>query len=334
MTEIPDLHPSRKATWDAFVDRSPQGVIYCKSWWLDAVAPGRYELLTVGNGDDLRAGWPLVWSGTKARRHVAMPTLTQKLGILFAPTQAKYAEQIANQNRLMEELIAGLPPGTSLDQSFHESFTNWLPFCWHGYQQTTRYTYILDELTDTTAIWSGMRSGIRNRIRKAQRAGVRVTDIEDLEYFYSVNVKTFERQGLSPPYNLALVRRIDDACKRHAGRKMLVAEGPDGRAHAGIYIVYDQRCAILLLSGGDEELRSSGAGALSTWEAIRFAATVSKTFDFEGSMIRPIESFYRAFGGRQTPFVRIWGSKVEATQSRPRKVAGRVLRKVARIIDP
>ena len=41
------------------------------------------------------------------------------------------------------------------------------------------------------------------------------------------------------------------------------------------------------------------------WEAIKFAATVTKKFDFEGSIIEPIERFFRAFGGRQIPYFQV-----------------------------
>jgi hypothetical protein len=38
------------------------------------------------------------------------------------------------------------------------------------------------------------------------------------------------------------------------------------------------------------------------WEAIKFASTVTESFDFEGSMIEPVERFFRAFGARQTSY--------------------------------
>ncbi len=38
------------------------------------------------------------------------------------------------------------------------------------------------------------------------------------------------------------------------------------------------------------------------WEAIRFAASVTRSFDFEGSMIEPVEKFFRAFGATQTAY--------------------------------
>ena len=69
-----------------------------------------------------------------------------------------------------------------------------------------------------------------------------------------------------------------------------------GRIHAASYFVYDEKCCYYLIGGGDPELRTSGASSLLMWEGIKFASTVSGSFDFEGSMIEPIERFFRAFG--------------------------------------
>lgn len=57
--------------------------------------------------------------------------------------------------------------------------------------------------------------------------------------------------------------------------------------------------------GADPRYRSSGAASLTMWEAIKFAATVTKRFDFEGSMIEPIEQFFRSFGAVQKPYFTI-----------------------------
>jgi len=321
------------STWDALVDQSPQGILYCRTWWLDAVAPGRYTLLTVRHGQEIRAGWPIVWAEDRRVPQVVTPPLTQKLGILFAKSTAKYSEELATQHKLIEALLEQLPADVTLAQNFHENFTNWLPFFWRGYQQTCRYTYVLDDLSDTGVIWEQMRQTTRTQVRRAQKNGLRVVDTDDLEHFYAVNSKTFDRQGMATPYSLDFVGRIDDACRAHAGRKIFMAVGPDGRVRAGIYLVYDSRCAILLLSGGDEDLRSDGAGSLLVWESIRFASTVSRRFDFEGSMLRPVERHYRGFGGRQTPYYRIWGSPVKPPKSRVKHFLARALRKAARMID-
>ena len=41
------------------------------------------------------------------------------------------------------------------------------------------------------------------------------------------------------------------------------------------------------------------------WEAIVRARQVTGVFDFEGSMIKPVERFFRSFGSRQTPYLRV-----------------------------
>ncbi|QPT41279.1 GNAT family N-acetyltransferase [Oligella ureolytica] len=86
---------------------------------------------------------------------------------------------------------------------------------------------------------------------------------------------------------------------------MFIAEDEQGRHHAGVYLIWDDNTAYYLMGGGDPDLRNSDATSLCMWEAIQFAATVTKNFDFEGSMIEPVERFFRGFGAVQTPYFSI-----------------------------
>jgi hypothetical protein len=45
--------------------------------------------------------------------------------------------------------------------------------------------------------------------------------------------------------------------------------------------------------------------SLLLWEAINKSAKKAKAFNFEGSMIEPIERYFRAFGGKLTPYFEI-----------------------------
>lgn len=86
---------------------------------------------------------------------------------------------------------------------------------------------------------------------------------------------------------------------------MFFAEDAQGRIHAAAFLIWNPDRAYYLMGGGDPELRNSGAGSLVMWEAISFASTVSRQFDFEGSMIEPVERFFRAFGGEPVSFFSI-----------------------------
>jgi hypothetical protein len=86
---------------------------------------------------------------------------------------------------------------------------------------------------------------------------------------------------------------------------MLFAVDEKERVHSVAYVVWDAGSAYLLMSGSDPEVRESHAGTLVVWEAIQFAAGVAPQFDFEGSMLEPVERFFRAFGAEQRPYFHV-----------------------------
>jgi lipid II:glycine glycyltransferase (peptidoglycan interpeptide bridge formation enzyme) len=178
-----------------------------------------------------------------------------------------------------------------------------MPFIWAGYRAEIRYTYLLDDLTSEQTLWDGLAGNIRREIRKAKRQ-LEVREAADVDRFYRVWAKTFERQGVAAP-DRARLERIDAACGRRNARAMLFACDEAERVHAVAYVVRDRRTAYYLMGGGDPQLRTSGASSLLVWEAIRRARIASQVFDFEGSMLRPVERFFRAFGGRQTPYLHV-----------------------------
>ncbi len=282
--------------------------LFGQPWWLDAVArPGNWGEARVESGGRLQARLPYRFRKRYGCIVLTTPPLTQHLGPWFAPSNAKYATELAKQKDLVEELISKLPRHHVFRQNFHHSVTNWLPWYWQGFEQTTRYTYVLDDLGSEKCLWDCMQSKIRSDIRKAQnRFGLEVRTDLGLDVLLSVCQKTFQRQdrnGLPEQ----VVHRIYDACEKQGAGRAFFAVDEQNRVHAAQYLVWDERTAYYLLGGGDPELRNSGAHSLTMWEAIKFASTVSNSFDFEGSMVEPIERFFRAFGARQAPYHQVTG---------------------------
>jgi len=329
-----DNTPEARLAYDRLVDLSPAGSIYCRTWWLDAVAPNQYTILTLRDSENVQAAWPLVSQDVNGRTCIGMPPLTQKLGVLLAPSTAKYAEKLSQEHAILEGFIQRLPADTAIDQHLHESLTNWLPFYWNDFQQTTRYTYLIPDLKNLDSVWKLMRTPARTCIRNAPKRGVRMREARDVAEVFGMYSMTMKRQGMPVLYSLEAVERLDQACAKNAGRLALVAEDAQGRVHAAVYIVYDARCAFYLIGGADPDLRNSGAQTMLLWEAITFASRTSETFDFEGSMIRGVEAALRDLGGMQTPYSRIWRERCRRQSSKFRRLSGRVLRKLARLADP
>ena len=166
------------------------------------------------------------------------------------------------------------------------------------------YSYRIEDIHDPDLLWEGFAENIRREIRKALRT-VTIEDNHSIDDIILMQSKTFNRQGRKYKNNDDLLRSLDAALIAHDARKLLCAVDAERRIHATAYFVYDSNCCYYLIGGGDPELRNSGAASLLMWEGIKFAATVSKSFDFEGSMIEPIERFFRAFGGMPTPYWRV-----------------------------
>lgn len=278
--------------------------LFSQAWWLDATAgEGAWDVVLVEKADAILAAMPFVARKRYGLTLLGQPGLTQSLGPWLRETSGKTATKLAHHKDWLQGLIDQLPPFAHYAQNWHWKMDNWLPFYWAGFTQTTRYTYILHELSDEQALWQGLRENIRTDIKKASnRFRLRVRDDLSIDDFLVLNRMTFARQGMDLPYTEAFVHSLDQACAERQARKILIVEDEQGRHHAGVYIVWDSNSAYYLMGGGDPELRTSGATSLCMWEAIKFASAVTQRFDFEGSMIEAVEKFFRAFGAQQTPY--------------------------------
>ncbi len=283
----------------------PAEALFQQGWWLDAVAPGSWSEVTVERGGRTVARLPFVVRGPRRLRVLTQPPLTPFLGPWTERRAgAKPAKALGEEMDLLAGLAAALPPAAAFHQSFPPQVLGVLPFIWAGYRAEVRYTYRLEDLSSERDLWDGLGANTRGHVRKARKRGVEVRTDLGPDLFHAVLAKTFQRQRLRPP-DRALLDRIEAACAPRGVRSMLFAVDGTGRVHAVAYVVWDRSSAYYLLSGADPELRGSGAQSLLLWEAIRRSRAVSAAFDFEGSMLAPVERFFRDFGGRQTPYLHL-----------------------------
>jgi len=302
--------------WDRFVDESPQGCVFCRSWWLDAVAPRNFQILLLRNGERIVAGMPLVQTRKWNLRVVHMPQLTQTLGPLLArPTSNRYEKQLSAEMEILALLETHVPPSNYFQVCFHSRVTNWLPFHWAGYQQTTRYSYAIEGLGDIERVVAGFAHSKRKNIRRAERL-VDVRQDMPPGDFYEHHVRTLRQQGEVISYSRDLFERVHRATYAHGAGKTWYAIDADGNVHAGVFVVHDVHRAYYLISTIDPAFRDSGAATLLVLRAMEHAAKFTDTFDFEGSMMQSVERSFRKFGARQTPYFCItkgrWGGLVRA----------------------
>jgi lipid II:glycine glycyltransferase (peptidoglycan interpeptide bridge formation enzyme) len=282
--------------------------IFSKDWWMDAVCgENNWDVLSVEKGGQIVASLPYYLRKRGKIRFVTQPPLTQTNGIWIKyPPNQKYCKKLSYENKVMTEIINQLDE-LNLDyynQNFYYSITNWLPFYWKGFKQTTRYTYVIEDLEYIESVFLNFRKSRREDIKKVEKI-ISIVDNFTLKDFYEMNKLTFKRQNLNIPYSFELINKIDVACKKNKCRKMFFAVDKKNKVHAAMYCIYDDISVYLIMSGADPKLRHKNAESLIIFEAIKYASKNNLKLDFEGSMIQGVEQVNRSFGAIQKPYFNI-----------------------------
>jgi hypothetical protein len=298
------LTPADYDKWDSFVDASPQGDVFCYSWWLNAVTKGNFKLLALLDRDEIVAGIPLAYYSGRINE----PPLTRTLGPLFrnAGNMSEY-DRITLQRRCLNLLIGVIPFGEVEQFCTSHNFNDWLSFKWQRYMQMTRYTYIIDYSgKDDAALWSCLSREKKRSIGRACKNGISTSITSELLPFYRLVELTYKRQGLEFPFPFDDFKMLDDEIVKRDRRRIITAFDDNSRLHAAIYITFSHKSAYALLSAGDPQFRHLGGHTLVMWEAIRHFRDKVGYFNFGGSDIERIERHIRGFGGVQKQYFRIF----------------------------
>jgi len=287
--------------------------IYSRDWWLDCVCgDNKWDVLLYFSNNisrEIEAAFPLYIPYKKV---ITMPAFTQTMGIWFNPKyeEENYSKNLLRKQNICRQLIKNLPEHTFFIQNFHFLFTDWLPFYWMGYRQTTRYTYILPDIRNIDEIEKNRSYDIRHNIKKALtkfRMEIRTNIPSDL--FLEVYAKTFERQEEKAYQPKILRRLIETAYSKNQGN-IWGAFDKAGVLHAAVFVVWQENTAYYIAGGSDFEGRKSGAHLSVLSEAINDISDISTSFDFEGSMIQGVERVFRSFGAIQKPYFTISKGKM------------------------
>src|SRR5690554_1433257 len=133
--------------------------IFSKDWWMDAVCgKENWDVLLVEKNNEIIAALPYYLRKKYIYSYISQPKLTQTNGLWIKyPNNQKYSTKLAYEKKVMGEIINQLE-SLGVDyysQHFHHSITNWLPFYWSGYQQTTRYTYVIEQTDNIDLVFNG-----------------------------------------------------------------------------------------------------------------------------------------------------------------------------------
>lgn len=293
--------------------------IFSLPWWLDIVCgKDNWDVILIEKGNEVIATFPYYF-----RKHgmlnfysIEMPILTQKLGpFIKYPLKQGYTSKLSFEKEVMQKIIDLLPKYDTFNVHFDYVFSNWLPFYWRGFQQTTRYTYLIKDLTSEDSIFNSFSSNKKTDIRKAEKNAIVKYDL-DCEKFIEFYIAALKKKGQNLAYPKAILRELILKAYLKKNGRIIYSVGvnnPD-QILGAIFFVWDYKSVYSLVTAFDISHNNIASSSLLFYQIMKDFKNSGLIFDFEGSMVEQIERSYNKFGTIQVPYFRI--SKINSRKGR------------------
>ena len=275
--------------------------VFVQDWYLDVTCGKKnWDVAIVEKGQDILGVLPY-YKVKKGPFHIiTMPWLVKMMG----PFLSIRLRKVEKKRQIMKALIAQLPAVAAFQQNFYYPIDDWMPFYWEGFRQNTAYSYVISDLQNLEKVYKNISKSYRNnKIKKASEI-VHFSEKGNIADFYTLMKMTFERQHKKLSIPFSFIKNFDEVLQtKNAGKKFFAIDDA-GSIHAAAYLIWDTRCAYLLMSGNHPDLRKSGAGIFLCWQMIKYSSEVlaCSHFDFLGSMLPSVERVNRSFGAEASPY--------------------------------
>ena len=134
------------------------------------------------------------------------------------PMNQSYSKKLSFEKKILTKIIIELPKFHSFNQNFNYSQKNWLPFFWKKFKQTTRYTYVIDDLTNLNEIYSNFDRSKKKNIKKAEKI-IKIRYDLSANEFYENHKMTLKKQGILISYSMDTFVKMYNCCySNNSGR--------------------------------------------------------------------------------------------------------------------
>jgi hypothetical protein len=274
--------------------------LFMQAWWMDAVCFGNkeWDVFLVERKGVITAAMPIHQLKKFGFRVILQPEFTQYNGLwIDYPNNCTREEKYILEEEIISNFITQLEQikPAYYQQNFHFSFTNWQTFYAKGFSQTTRYTYLIEDISDLKAVFDNFNYAKQKHIKKSQLQ----LDADfslSAEDFYNFHKRTLQQRGQRIAYSSELFQRIYTAAVSREQGAIISVKDKNKNLHAALFVVWDKNSAYNLISAIDLEYKASGASTLVVWEIIQYLSGKTRIFDFEGSMIESVAKSFRQFG--------------------------------------
>jgi hypothetical protein len=275
-----------EAAWQQALPAGQGSRVYAQSWYLDIVSP-EWKALVLGNYD---AVMPLTAGKKYGVNYLYQPFFTQQLGV-FGKDSSKEEVQ-----RLMLEKAKDNYAYAEIN--LHQTPTE-LAF---SFTIKERANYVLSLKEEIEVLRKNYADTLKRNIKKALKQGFVVEEMEDVPHFLNGYMKhtASKTKEIKASHKPMLKAIVTESLQRGAGRLRAVFDA--GNCIAACFYLLDEERCVALMPWADEHAKKHGAAALLTDSTIEAMCGKRKYFDFEGSDIPGVATFYKQFGPEMCPY--------------------------------
>jgi lipid II:glycine glycyltransferase (peptidoglycan interpeptide bridge formation enzyme) len=175
------------------------------------------------------------------------------------------------------------------------------PFIWKKFKVIPNYTYRINLKQPLEIIKSNFDPKNRNAINKAVKEGVIVTENslgkEELFQFFQKSLQSAKANIYKPELEGIFMKFADYQ------NSFCVVARKASEVIGVVFCVFDKQTCYYLLGGVDKSTGIAGVNNLLVQKSLEKAMELGcSVFDFEGSMLKGVEKFFRSFGPELVPY--------------------------------
>ncbi|MEM9374045.1 MAG: GNAT family N-acetyltransferase [Planctomycetota bacterium] len=302
-----EVRTASGSDWDAAVDRAPLATVYHRDAWLGAIEAATeapiHRLVCEIDGRPVCV-WPigLLRKGPIRIGGSPLPGWnTAYLGPVFT-------ERAGDPADVLKHMIGHSPVRNPSFMALRmmDTAIDLTPL---GFRETRAFeTCEMDLTLGQEALWSGMKSTCRTRVRKGGKNGLSVREETDAAYiddFWKMACDVFAKSNQRPPYSRRLLEEID-ARLRPAGELIVTSAFHRDRRVATLIIPHDARTAMYFAGGTHADALPLAPNNLLHWETMLLCMERGiRTYDFISNRGSP-GKFKRTFGPGERVSCRHW----------------------------
>lgn len=305
--------------WDAFVQECPGATVAVASWFVDTVTNGRWEAAIAIDHQGVWQGAIPLYTEMKLGQALSRQPFASRYWGLMVPRSPSVAEgnykRLHRINGIMGLLLPEVLRRPAVFDYMSVIEPEYAPgYAWQGLELLPRFTYLLPLLQDMAPMRAAYAKSVRKNIQKLTNEGFvnRLTNTAD-EVLAALEANHKGGRNLVPPQAMPLLAHLANTAVSLQKGFLLSTYSPDGQLAAAGFFAHNELYTHFLSGYALPEYRSMHVMNLLVDGALERAASHSRCFDFYGSSIAPIESFFRSFGPSPHVYYRL--RKIKFPQS-------------------